>query len=260
MFSLRYPDKLLEIICKHDNPLIMSSYDLVVSSFKLHHKPHSHEATPKATRVLRPRFRVIWDNHGIPLYSSMLANTLASLLESLGDPSSPEKVSSLLSLTNQAILSAAKCSFKVIKLSKPPKPGKPKVDPTVRHLSKQISQITVQIRKTSDATTKSELAKKRSSLSHAYTSDIRKANLCTYRECDTRSNQILSSNPSTFHQYARSLRPPNPAIDKLESGGYVFQSEEVADGFFFFCNQAFPISLSNLQYHHLHLPTRASHS
>ena len=54
-----------------------------------------------------------------------------------------------------------------------------------------------------------------------------------------KSNQILSSNPSKFYQYARSLRPSNPTIEKLESGGYVFHGEDVADGFF--------LAMSNLK-------------
>ena len=34
--STDHPNNLVEIICKHDNSLITSSHDLVVSSFKLH--------------------------------------------------------------------------------------------------------------------------------------------------------------------------------------------------------------------------------
>ena len=58
-------------------------------------------------------------------------------------------------------------------------------------------------------------------------------------ECDTRSNQILSFNPSKFYQYTRSLKPSNPSLDKLEAGGYVFHGDEVADRFF--------LSMSNLK-------------
>ena len=60
-----------------------------------------------------------------------------------------------------------------------------------------------------------------------------------YNECDTRSNQILSSNPLRFYQYARSLKPSNPSLDKLEAGCYVFHGDEVSDVFF--------LSMSNLK-------------
>ena len=65
-----------------------------------------------------------------------------------------------------------------------------------------------------------------------YTKAVRKANFKMYSVRDTKANQILSSNPAKFYQYARSLKPSNPSLDKLEAGGYVFYGDEVADGFF----------------------------
>lgn len=44
---------------------------------------------------------------------------------SLGDPSYPEQVSSLLTFTNQALISAARRSFQVSDISFPPKPKTP---------------------------------------------------------------------------------------------------------------------------------------
>ena len=78
--SNRCPDRLVVIKYKKDNPLITSSHDLIVSSFKLCPKPHLSQPTPKAPRVIRPRFRVLWDDHGIPLYSSILDQMLPPIL------------------------------------------------------------------------------------------------------------------------------------------------------------------------------------
>ena len=46
-----HPDILDEIIWKVENPLITSSHDLIVSSFKLTPKAHNSQETPKAPRV-----------------------------------------------------------------------------------------------------------------------------------------------------------------------------------------------------------------
>ena len=99
-------------------------------------------------------------------------------------------------------------------------------------LSIQISQLSVQIKRTSDANTRLSLFQKHSGLSHQYTKAVKKANFKNYRLRDMKANQILSSNPGKFYQYARSLKPANPSLDKLEAGGHVFLGDKVADGFF----------------------------
>ena len=104
---------------------------------------------------------------------------------------------------------------------------------------RQISQLLSQIKKTTFPNIKQELIQKRSSLSHLYTKAVRRANFKLHSLCDTRSNQILSSNPSKFYQYARSLKPANPALDKLEAGGHVFHGENIAESFF--------LAMSNLK-------------
>ena len=109
--SVDHPDRLEDIICKNYNPLITSSHDLIVSSFELTPKPHQPQDTPMAPRVIRLRYRVVWDSDGIPLYSSILGQTLPPLLASCGDSSSPQKISALLNQTNLAILNAARQSF-----------------------------------------------------------------------------------------------------------------------------------------------------
>ena len=146
--SLGHPDKLVDIKCKKDNPLVTSSHDVIISSFKLFSRIHRPDPTPK---VSRPWYRVLWDNDGILSYSSILDKTLPSILTSCGDAPSPETFLSILEQTNQAILDAANLSFKVKSLSQPHKPSKPRVDPVVKKLSIQISQLSVQIKRTTDS-------------------------------------------------------------------------------------------------------------
>ena len=213
--SLGHPDKLVDIKCKKDNPLVTSSHDVIISSFKLFSRIHWPDPTPK---VSRPWYRVLWDNDGILSYSSILDKTLPSILASCGDAPSPETFLSILEQTNRAILDAANLSFKVKSLSQPHKPSKPRVDPVVKKLSIQISQLSVQIKRTTDSEIRQGLLQKHSSLSHLYTKAIRKANYKMYKLRDTKSNQILSTNPGQFYHYTRSLKPANPSLDNLEVG------------------------------------------
>ena len=152
--STGHSDKLIEIICKNDNPLVTSSHDVIFSSFKLSPRTHQPKPTPKAPRVTRQRFRVLWDNNGISNYSSILDKTLPPILTSCGDSPSPKTFSTVLEQTNCAILQAAHQSFKVKCLSQPHLIPKPRVDPTVKRLSILISKLSVQIKRTFDTDTR----------------------------------------------------------------------------------------------------------
>ena len=146
IYSSGHSDKLVDIICKVDNPLVTSSHDVIVSSFELSPVFHQPQATPKAPRAPKPRFRVVWDNSDMQQYSSILEKSLPPLLSALDDSKCPNKVSSLLTLTNQALNNAANQYFRFIELSKPHKPRKAKTDPTMRFYSSQISKCCAQIK------------------------------------------------------------------------------------------------------------------
>ena len=175
-----HPDRLVDIICKHDNPTITSSHDLIISRFNLTPKLHQPDPTPGAPRVIKLIFRVVWDNSTIPLYSSILQQSLLSILASCGDSPSHQAFASLLNRTHKVILQAARKSFTVKSLSLPLKSSKPKADPTVKRLSILISQLSAKIRKESNPENLQELKKRRSILSHSYTKAVRRANFRNY--------------------------------------------------------------------------------
>ena len=100
IFSSGHPDKLLHIKCKKDNPLVPLSHDVIISSFKLSARIYLPDPIPKAPRVSRPCYRVLWDNDGVFSYSSILDKTLPPILASCGDSRSPETFSSILVQTN----------------------------------------------------------------------------------------------------------------------------------------------------------------
>ena len=164
--SADHPDKLVSIICKHDNPLVTSSHDAIVTSFTIWPTTHQPSPVPMAPRAPTTRFRVCWDDSGTHQYAAILEEALPPLMEALGDSTNRDKVSSLLNLTNRALNNAARQSFKVIELSKPYKPKKARSDPTIQHLSSQISRCCAALRKTSDLQAKQQLICEHSALSH----------------------------------------------------------------------------------------------
>ena len=155
--SAGHPDKLVDIMCKKENPLVTSAHNVIVSSFRLVPVIHQPQATPKAPRAPKTRFRVLWDNDSAQQYISTHEESLPPLLSDLSDSTSPDKVSSLLTLTNQVLNYAGRQSFEVTELSKPHKPKKAKIDTTICYLSAQISKCCSQLRKTSDPGTRQDL-------------------------------------------------------------------------------------------------------
>ena len=158
----------------------------------------------------------MWDNDRIPLYSSILDQTLPPIPASCGDSPSPQTFSYILEQTNQAILQAANRSFKVKNLFQPHKLSKPKIDPTVKRLSIQISQLSAQIRKMANSENRQELIQKCSGPSHQYTKAVKKINFKMYSLCDTKANQILSSNPAKFYQ----SQPTLPSTNSKQEATY----------------------------------------
>ena len=114
--------------------------------------------------VPKPLLGLPWyPSKGLGLFGTTEASTSTLLylvtlfpLSSQPHSSSLYNVSFLLALTNHALISTAKISFKVIEISKPLKCWKPKTDPGVRALSIQIYMIWSTI-KASDHTARQEL-------------------------------------------------------------------------------------------------------
>ena len=101
IYSASHPDKLEAIICKKDNPLVTSAHDVVVTSFKLTPVTHQPQPIPTAPRAPTTRYRVLWDDDGTYQYISILKESLPPLIDALGDSTSPDNVSALLTLTTK---------------------------------------------------------------------------------------------------------------------------------------------------------------
>ena len=125
-------------ICSKENHLIRSSHDLILSTFSLPPAPLMLDQVPKAPRVTKSRYRVLWDQQGIEQYSTILAASLPTLIELYGDHHSPSKFQSLLLKTSLALENAACMSFKTIQLGRAPKLSRPRIDPETRSLSIQV--------------------------------------------------------------------------------------------------------------------------
>ena len=85
-----------------------------------------------ADLVVGCRVRVQWDTEGLEQYKTLLSSSLPLLQASLSNPPSQSLASILLDCTKFALNSAAKVSFKTVKLSKQPIAKVVTIDPDVK--------------------------------------------------------------------------------------------------------------------------------
>ena len=124
------PDHTLEsldqILCKLESPLINSHHDAILSSCSLPGMPvpSPDEDLVQAPRIPNKRLKIVWDDEGIEKYESLDMNSLTSLRDQWGDPTSRSAISVLLASTYSCLSFAASSTNQSIELGtkKTPKP------------------------------------------------------------------------------------------------------------------------------------------
>ena len=101
---------LFDIICKHQDPLIQSHHDLIISSVSLPRSTKIADDNHKlvrAPRVDNSRVKIIWTDEGIENYKEAVADNLTRLRNTWCQPSSPALMSILLASTYSLLSTAA---------------------------------------------------------------------------------------------------------------------------------------------------------
>ena len=228
-------ENLTNQVCKHDDPLIESHHDLLISQLLLPkvkqstHFPVHHQA-PK---IPNNRVKIIWSEEGIKSYENLLNTHLDDLASRWSNVNSTSSISILLSATNEILHLAATKTNDFIELSRPGK-QKPKLNPEllklrnkVLHLHRQRSQLPNDCTISDRQRIQDELAAARS----VYKKSLREAR---QSDEDTRDSQLSSfpSNPSTiFKSLRQSKNVASNSLSQLRVGDMVFDSKSIGDGF-----------------------------
>ena len=135
------PEKLENVFCKHDNPLIESHHDIIYSSFQL---PHSTVPVPpprvEAPIVPNKRVKIIWNNESLEEYQNIVENNLTDLRKRWLDPSSKSCTSMLLQATSDILLSASISTNKSVSLSSPVQAKPQKIPHLIRKSMNRIKR------------------------------------------------------------------------------------------------------------------------
>ena len=94
-------ETLLKIFCKHDNPLVTSHHDALLSTFKIPvHSKQALSVNPMAPRVDNNRVKIHWNPAGAVAYKSCVTEALPRMRSNWLDSSSEASISILLQSTN----------------------------------------------------------------------------------------------------------------------------------------------------------------
>ena len=232
------PEKLLQVVCGKENPLVTSHHDLIISNFSCVIVPYS--TPPQATvapKVPNTRVNVLWDKEGEEQYRSLLSSTLHLLQNSLFSPDSPSLTSVLLDCSNHALVRAAEASFRTVKLSKPPLNKQVKVAPEIREAQvstmKAARQLKIIVNSLHTATELESAKNNLSASSSRLRAALRASNSQTAKARDELLHTVLSRDPSKLHAAVRKTKSDGtPSMHMLQVGRNVYNGDAVPDGFF----------------------------
>ena len=233
--SLHNPEIVTNVLCKLDNPLILSHHDIILSKLSLPLQPErqtNHDNLVTAPRLEIVRNKITWTENGIQDYESLVSPHLQKIRENWLHPGSLCSMSILLKMTNTIMSTTATNtnSSRVLNTSFTPKSKRvPKEIITAKkHLLRlHKAQRSLQGQPTTAVTATLKSAK------HKLKQSVRKSRVQAGCDRDKKLFSILEQNPRSAYNFIKSCRKSSPAsIEMLTVGSKVYSGPSVADGFF----------------------------
>ena len=225
-------EEVVEIICKSENPLVLSHHDVILSCVHLPARPESDpdEDLVTAPRLPNTREKIVWSAEGAEKYKLLVAPQLREVRESFLDSGSTACMSVLLKVTNHVLASCASLSNKAISLGKK---YKKKSLPTPRAISTAKHKLSKAHRHLKSSKMNSAAKQAFTEAQKKYKNAIRSNRVRVGHQRDQKLFSILSENPSSLYSYVKSSRnSDSTSIQKLTVADKTYTGESVPDGFF----------------------------
>ena len=231
-------ESLHNIICKHQDPLINSHHDLIITSCTIPLAPapaHNLHQLPLAPKIQNSRQKVLWSEEGVLAYSAAVSGALGDLQARWEDsPSSPASMSSLLSSTYSLLKTTAAATNRVINLGEP-RPLKTCKSPVISRLRNRVLAAHRHVVSTATTTSSTvvEVARARAALTLARGELQRATRAQLHRENLKRDQQLCSMNfPSLFRSIKSSKSAKSSKISSIRVNDLKYEGDSVPDGFF----------------------------
>ena len=231
--SLPNAEHLVTIICKHDNPLVASHHDIVLSSWSL---TDICEEVPSqglltAPKVANNRSKVIWTEEGIDAYQDLVRPHLSRLQE-LWLSSKPSKtaLSLLLESTTNILTTSASMCNRTITLSSRPSPKSRRTPRQVRLSSRRLLNLFKRLKQLSDQHDAFKSLKLEYNQAKAHHRKL--VRHLKAMDASNRDASLLANPSQTFRRIRAYKRNNLGKINLLNVGDKQYVGEQVADGFY----------------------------
>ena len=225
-------EKVDKIICKHDNPLLLSHHDIILSSVSLPLHTVTEEGTELVTAPKLPneRVKITWSDEGVKRYQISVAPQLRLMREAWLDSASPASLSVLLELTNLVMSSTASSSNKTTSLAKRPTVKAAPTPIAVVEAKRNLTKANRKKKHAKDDKTAKEMFKK---AQRDYKKAVRVCRVKAGYKRDKQLFSILTHNPTSLYNFIKSSRnSASTEIQKLTVGDKVYTGDKVQDGFY----------------------------
>ena len=222
-------EEVVEILCKKENPAILSHHDMIISKFSSfqnfgHDVIETQDIHLPAPRLYQERRKISWNDEGIVDYQMIVGPHLAQLRENWQDFHSQTNMSILLSLTNDVLNIAAKSTNKSKLIGSSSRPQRKYIPRPIKTAMNKLNRI---YKRFSLNNERMKAARKE------YRSAIRLFNHKSSLERDQRLSEILSKTPSKFYRYLKNKKKSAPSkIERLTVNDKLFLGDAVGDGFY----------------------------
>ena len=233
-------ESLLDIACKLDNHLVDSHHDALIS---LAVCPPCSSPLPRTINKVAPkvpnnRHKIRWSESGAEEYCSLMSYHLPRIRERWLDSSAPSSVSVLLQVTNMVMTEAAKLANKFHSLSEPTTTTSASIPKAIQRSNRKVVKAARKLRlqRLDPNTSHQQLSETKAtykSLKNSHRNLVRLRILEHSMKADSKTHDILSTNPSKFFSYIRNLkRPSDNPVKQLTVRDRIYPEEEVGDGLF----------------------------
>ena len=229
-------EKVEDVFCKHNHPIIDSHHDPILSSFLLPSSPVKEFPTrTQAPLVPNTRMKIIWNEDSIENYKNLIGNNLTELRKRWFLPSSKSCTSLLLQATSDLLLSASVSTNKSVSLSSSPKPKPHKIPNPIRKSMNRIKRkynVVKCFSPNDPRFAQADFALKTAKREHR--SLIRSFNQKQNAQEDQRMISLLSSGTSSsIFKKIRSLKSSSVSkIPFIDVANDKYEGDAVKDGFY----------------------------
>ena len=229
-------DDLVQIICKHQDPTILSHHDIIVSRFLLHKTElHLSPQLPTAPRVLNDRVKIYWSDEGIDSYLMSIQGLLGNLRDRWLENDSESSFSVLLSSTYSILDKCARSTNRFVHLSSSFSPRSKRMPLYLVKSARYLRTCFKSLKKTAPSSAKHQvLSSKLKHLKQQHQRLIRFKRI----EDDSRRDALLdglnsgSSSSSVFSALRKLNRANTCNIQSLSVGTKTYHGDCVPDGIF----------------------------